>query len=414
MEKKRKAIKKTAKPSKKPAVKKPAGKAKGGNSIRLKVNGKDITILGTAHVLADSKREVEEMIRKLDPDTVCVELCDSRYQSLKNKDRWRSLDIVKVIREGKGFLLLANMILAAFQKRIGVDLESAPGDEMITAFQLAEERKKNVVLADRDVNVTLKRAWGLSKFRDKMNILELLTETMFEKDKVEKEDIDKLMKGEDMFNEVMGMFAEKLPKVKEVFIDERDMYIANKIVTAPGKKILAVVGKGHLKGIERDILKKAAYRPEIEQLPKPSVLPKLLPWFIFGIILVVIVIGFFKGSDVGLSMLWAWVIASGTSTAVFAAAALAHPLTVLASYIAAPIKLIVPTISAGLVLAPLEAFLRKPTVHDFEKLNTDMLSFRGFFRNRVLKILVVFIGATIGAIIGHTIAIIWIARLLAK
>jgi pheromone shutdown-related protein TraB len=237
---------------------------------------------------------------------------------------------------------------------------------------------------------------------------------MFEKDKIDKDEIKDLMKGQDMFNEVMGVFAEKLPKVKQVFIDERDMFIANKIVTAPGKKILAVVGKGHLKGIERDILKKAVYNPEIEKLPKPSMLPKLIPWFIFGLIAVIIVIGFFKGSDIGLSMLWAWVIASGTSTAIFAAAALAHPLTILASYVAAPIKLIVPTISAGMVLAPLEAFLRKPTVKDFESLNTDMLTFKGFFKNRVLKVLVVFIGATVGAIIGHTIAIIWIARLLAK
>lgn len=407
MEKKKKpAVKKTVKTAKKPAS--------SNNVVRLKINKKDIYLLGTAHVLAESKKEVQELINKVKPDTVCVELCDSRYQTLKNKDRWRNLDIVKVIRDGNGFLLFANMILSAFQKRIGVDLESAPGDEMITAFQIAEQQKRNVVLADRDVNVTLKRAWRLSKFKDKMSILELLMETMFEKDKVEKEDINNLMKGEDMFNEVMNLFAEKLPKVKEVFIDERDRYIANKILTAPGKKIVAVVGKGHLKGIERDMKKKFTYDNKIETLPKASILPKLIPWFIFGVILFIIVIGFFKSPAVGLNMLWAWVAASGTATALFAAAALAHPLTILASYVAAPIKLIVPTVSAAMLLAPLEAILRKPQVKDFENINTDMLTFAGFYKNRILKILIVFIGVTIGAIIGHTIAIIWIAQLLAK
>lgn len=410
MEKKKKpAVKKTAK-SVKPAKKPSSSK----NVIHMKINKKDVYILGTAHVLAESKKEVQELIAKVKPDTVCVELCDSRYQSLKNKDRWRNLNIVKVIREGNGFLLFANMILGAFQKRIGVDLESAPGDEMITAFQIAEQQKMNVVLADRDVNVTLKRAWGLSSFKDKMSILELLIETMFEKDKIEKEDINDLMKGKDMFNEVMQMFAQKLPKVKEVFIDERDRFIANKILTAPGKKIVAVVGKGHLSGIEKDIKKKFVYDAKIATLPKPSILPKLIPWFIFGLIIVIIVIGFFKSPAVGLNMLWAWVAASGTATALFAAAALAHPLTILASYVAAPIKLIVPTISAGMLLAPLEAVLRKPQVKDFETLNNDMLTFTGFYKNRILKILVVFIGVTIGAIIGHTIAIIWIAQLLAK
>ena len=412
MEKKKKnAVKKSAPAKRKAPVKKAT---ETGNVVRLKINKKDIYLLGTAHVLAESKKEVEELINRVKPDSVCVELCDSRYQTLKNKDRWRNLDIVKVIREGNGFLLVANMILSGFQKRIGVDLESAPGDEMITAFQIAEQQKRNVVLADRDVNVTLKRAWRLSSFKDKMGILELLTETLFEKDKVEKEDIDNLMKGQDMFNEVMNVFAQKLPKVKQVFIDERDRFIANKILSAPGKKIVAVVGKGHLQGIERDIQKAFTYDPAIEKLPKPSIVPKLIPWFIFGIILLVIVFGFFKSPAVGLNMLWAWVIASGTATALFAAASLAHPLTILASYVAAPLKLIVPTISAGMLLAPLEAVLRKPQVKDFENLNNDMMTFSGFFKNRILKILLVFIGVTIGAIIGHTIAIIWIAKLLSK
>ncbi len=383
------------------------------NSIRLIKGDKEIFIVGTAHVSEESRKEVESLIDSVNPDTVCIELCDSRYQSLKNKEKWKNLDIVKVIREGKGFLLFANMILSAFQKRIGADLKSAPGEEMITAAAIAEAKNKNIVLADRDVNVTLKRAWRLSSLGDKIKIFEVLLETLFVNEKIEKEDIDELMKGEDVFNQIMGIFAEKLPKVKQVFIDERDMFLSQKIINAPGNKIVAVVGKGHVKGIENYIKKDFTYDISIETVPPAGITSKMIPWIIFGIIIVVIVWGFMKGSSIGLSMLWAWVIASGTCTAIFAAIVLAHPLTILAAWVAAPIKLIIPTTSAGILLAPLEAFLRKPRVRDFESLNEDILTFKGFMKNRVTKILTVFVSVTIGAIIGHTIAIIWITKILA-
>ena len=146
------------------------------NWIKIEKDNKEIYILGTAHVLQDSKLEVEQLIAEVDPDAVCVELCESRYNSLKDKNRWKNLDIIKVIREGKGFLLFANMILTSFQKRIGTDLESAPGDEMIAAFEIAEQKGKKVVLADRDINVTLRRAWRLSSFSDKMKIVDALFE----------------------------------------------------------------------------------------------------------------------------------------------------------------------------------------------------------------------------------------------
>ncbi len=383
------------------------------NCIKIQKDGKDIYILGTAHVLADSKKEVEELINTIDPDTVCVELCDSRYQSLKDKNRWQNLDIVKVIRQGKGFLLFANMVLSSFQKRIGLDLESAPGDEMITAFQLAEAKNKKVVLADRDVNVTLRRAWQLSSFSDKMKILELLMEALFTKEEIKKEDVKEMMQGKDVMNEMMTTFAEKLPKAKEVLIDERDRYLAHRIITAEGKKIIAVVGKGHLKGIQETIEKGFNYDPIIETVPPAGIGTKIFPWLLGLAILALIVLGFMKGSNVGVSMLWAWVLASGACTSIAALAVMAHPLTIISAWIAAPIKLIAPPISAGILLAPLEAVLRKPQVKDFESLNNDIQTVKGFFKNRVTKILVVFVAVTIGAIVGHTAAIVWITKILA-
>jgi len=383
------------------------------NCLYISKGDKEIYILGTAHVLKESKNEVESLIGTVDPDSVCVELCDSRFQSLKDKDRWKNLDIVKVIRQGKGFLLFANMILSSFQKRIGLDLESAPGDEMVTAFTIAEEKGKKVVLADRDINVTLKRAWGLSGFIGKLRILETLLESMFTDEKIGSGEISDLMKGDNMINEMMEVFAAKLPMVKLALIDERDQYIANKILTAEGGKIVAVVGKGHQKGIQKLINEGFVYNKEIEKVPGPGIISKILPWAICVLILALIVFGFLKGSKTGWEMLWIWVIVSGTSTALVSLISLPHPLTVISSFIAAPIKIFIPTISAGMIMAPLEAVLKKPMVKDFEGLNNDIMTVKGFYRNRLTRVLLVFVTATIGAIIGHTIAIIWIARLLA-
>ncbi|MGA2141507.1 MAG: TraB/GumN family protein [Brevinematales bacterium] len=383
------------------------------NCMRIQAGDKDIYILGTAHVLAESRKEVEELIDTVNPDSVCVELCESRYQSLKDKNRWKNLDIIKVIRQGKGFLLLVNMILSAFQKRVGVEMESAPGDEMITAFRIAEEKNKNVVLADRDINVTLRRAWKLSSFWDKMKILAVLMEALFTDEDFNKEDVSELLNGEDMLNEMMRDFANKLPKVKGVIIDERDLYLAHHILTAGGNKIVAVVGKGHLKGIQAAIEKRTDYDPAIETVPPSGIGAKLIPWAIGLAVLALLALGFMKGSSVGVSMLWAWVLASGLCTSLAALAVIAHPVTIIAAWIAGPVKLIAPPLSAGILLAPLEAILRKPQVKDLENLNNDIQTLRGFFSNRVTKILVVFAAVTIGAIIGHTIALVWIAKILA-
>ncbi|MCX7821652.1 MAG: TraB/GumN family protein [Brevinematales bacterium] len=386
------------------------------NLFRLTIDDREIYLLGTAHVLEKSKEEVEKYINELDPDTVCVELCEARYNSLKDENRWQNLDIVKVIKEGKAFLLLANMILSSFQKRIGKNLKTKPGVEMLEAIKLAEEKSKRIVLVDRDVNLTLKRAWALSNFSDKMKILEVLFESIFSNEKVEKEEIENLLENGDLISSMMDELSTKLPKVKEVLIDERDYYIANKIFNSEGKKILAVVGKGHINGIIKFLEKKEFKTPpeEFESIPEGKKLSKLTP-YIFGLIIAVLfVLGFMKGTKVGIDMLYAWIIASGITTSLAALMVMAHPVTIILSWLAAPIKLILPPISAGIFLAPIEAVLRKPRVIDFENLNEDLTTFRGFIKNRVTKILLVFAAVTIGAIVGHTIAIVWMTKILAS
>lgn len=380
----------------------------------LELNGKKIVLLGTAHVLSDSAREVREQMDLLNPDTVCVELCESRYKSLKEKDKWKNLDIVKVIREGKAFLMLANMILSSFQKRVGADLESAPGDEMVTAFQLAEEREKKVVLADRDINVTLKRAWTLSGFKDRMSIMEMLLESLFVKEDVNEAELQELLKGQDMMTEMMNTFAEKLPKVKQVLIDERDRFIAEKILRAEGNVVLAVIGRGHLEGIVRHLQNPSAYDASIETVPEKKK-KKVWPWVFSAVIIGLLAVGFIKGgADVALSMIWAWWLVSAIITSIFTLPMLPHPVTFLLAWVAPLVKLVAPPLSAGLLMAPAEAIFRKPRVSDMENLNEDIQTFKGFWKNRVTRILLVFAGATVGASIGHTVALFWIAKLLAK
>lgn len=387
----------------------------GNNLVYKKLGEKEIYLLGTAHVLDKSIEEVEKSIEEIDPDTVCVELCESRYESLINENRWKNLDIIKVIKEGKGFLLLSNIILSSFQRKIGKNLNSSPGKEMLAAIQIAKEKGKNVELIDRDVNVTLKRAWKLSSFKDKMKIVETLLESIFSNEKIEKADVENLLSSKDMMDNLIKELGDTLPKVKEVLIDERDFYIAEKIKNSNGKKIVAVVGKGHLEGIlnflehnSEKTIEDVTYVPENEHTKK------LTPYIFGFLIIILFVIGFMKGKKVGMEMLWAWIIASGITTSLSLTSVLAHPITIILSWFAAPIKILLPPVSAGIFLAPIEAFLRKPRVMDFENLNEDITTFKGFLKNRVTKILLVFAAATIGAIIGHTIAIIWMTKILAS
>lgn len=384
------------------------------NTISFEKDGKTFHILGTAHVSADSREEVISLIEKTNPDSVCVELCESRYNSLKEKDRWKNLDIMKVIRQGKGFLLFANMILHSFQKRIGSKVESLPGGEMIAAMEEAEKRGKKIVLADRDVTVTLKRAWKLSSFWSRARIFEVLIESLFSDEEIGEEEIKDLLEKKDIFNEVMNQFADKLPKVKQVFLDERDSFLAEKIQSAQGNTIVAVVGKGHQNGIITHLKNNSVYDKSIETVPGEGK-PSYIPWIITGAVVLVFIAGFyFGGWDKGLDMLITWALVTGTCCGISAIIAMAHPVTILSSWIVAPITTLHPLIGAGMFLALIEAYFRKPRVSDFESLVDDIETVRGFLRNRITKILLVFVITSIGASIGTFVAIPWISSMLGK
>jgi pheromone shutdown-related protein TraB len=370
----------------------------------LQFENKEIVLIGTAHVSRESSDLVAAVIEAEKPDTVCVELCASRYQTIRMKDQWQNMDIVKVIKEKKTFLLLSNLILAAFQKRIAAKLDIVPGAEMIRAIESADALGAAVHLADREIRVTLSRAWKTMSFWEKNKLLYQLLISFAEADDISEEDIEK-MKEQDVLEALMADVGKSMPMLKRILIEERDQYLAEKIRTAPGERIVAVVGAGHVAGIKAN-WEQPIDIAALETLPLEGKLASILGWGIPAAIVLMIAGGFFfGGAHVGTNMVTGWVLTTGILAGIGAAAALAHPLTILSSVLAAPITTLHPLIAAGWVSGLVEAFSRKPRVRDIEALPMDILTVKGFWRNKVTRILLVVVFTNIGASIGTFVAV---------
>jgi len=377
----------------------------------LEYGDKNIILVGTAHVSRESAREVEDIIQAEKPDTVCVELCPSRYQSIRQKERWQQTDIVKVIREKKSFLLLSNLLLASFQKRIAKKFDINPGAEMIKAIETADAVGAEVHMADRDIRTTLSRTWRAMGFWGKIKLVFQLVLSLGEVGDIKEEDIEK-MKQEDVLESLLAEVGKSLPVLKDILIDERDQYLAHKIRNAPGNKIVAVVGAGHVPGIQK-YWDKDINIQSLEQLPPKKKMTGILKWLIPGAILAMFIGGFFYGgAKAGKDMLIWWVAANGILAGVGAIIALAHPATIVSSILAAPLTSLNPMIAAGWVSGLVEAFSRKPKVKDLETLPNDILSVRGFWRNKVTRILLVVVFTNLGSSIGTFVAFPVILKLL--
>jgi pheromone shutdown-related protein TraB len=385
--------------------------ANNNNLIHLTFNEKEFVLVGTAHVSKESARLAKAVIEEERPDTVCVELCQSRYQAIRQKDRWQDTDIVRVIREKKSFLLLSNLLLASFQKRIARQFDVKPGEEMITAINTAESIGAQIHLADRDIRTTLSRTWRVMGFWSKIKLLFQLMLSLGELNEIKEEDIER-MKQQDVLETLLSEVGKSLPELKVILIDERDQYLAEKIRTAPGNKVVAVVGAGHIPGIQKywntDVDTRA-----LEQLPARGKSIDILKWLIPLVIVGLFIAGFFfGGKEAGTDMIVWWILANGILAGVGAVIALAHPATILSSIIAAPLTSLNPMIAAGWVSGLVEAFSRKPKVKDLESLPDDILSVRGFWRNNVTRILLVVVFTNLGSSLGTFIAFPFILRAL--
>jgi pheromone shutdown-related protein TraB len=384
---------------------------------RLALDGREIVLVGTAHVSRESVAEVRRIITEEKPDRVCVELDEGRYASMIQGSAWRDLNIGKVLREGKGFLLLANLVLASFQRKLGSDLGVKPGEEMLEAVKAADELGIPRSLCDRNIQVTLRRAWSRTGLWGKSKMLAAMLSAVFTDEKLDAAEIEKL-KQKDVLATMMEELADYLPPAKQVLIDERDQYLATRIFQSGGSKLVAVVGAGHVPGIRAHIetLSKGEESIDLsplDELPRKTLASKLLPWILPAALVGIFALGFLKsGWQMSLELALKWLIANGGLAALGALAAFAHPLTIVVAFVGAPIATLNPFVGIGMFTGIAEAFLRKPRVQDFERLQDDVTSLKGFYRNRVTRILLVFFLSSIGGMIGNFIAIPWITALL--
>jgi len=372
------------------------------------VEGKTITIVGTAHVSAQSVQDVQDTIAAVQPDTVAIELCEPRYQGMVKKNAWKNTNIFQVIRQKKAMFLLAQLVMQSFYRRLGKQLEVEPGAEMLAGIRCAEESGARLELIDRRIDITLKRVWRHLGMWHRLKLFGVMVEALFASEDIDEKDIESL-KQHDQLEGMMGEMGKAFPEIKKRLIDERDVYLAQKLRQAPGGRIVAVVGAGHVPGMLQSIQKTEPLE-ELESLPPPSVWSKVWPWLIPVIVLGLIAWGFIQGgAERGIDSIVIWVGVNGLLSAVGAALALAHPLTILSAFVAAPLTSLNPAIAAGWVAGLVQAWIRPPSVGDFESLPEALETFRGFIRNPVIRILLVVVMANIGSSIGTFVAIPWIA-----
>lgn len=385
---------------------------------RIKLGEREIILVGTAHISKDSVDQVEALIREEKPSRVCIEIDAGRFKQMREGQDWSKLNIGQVLKKGQAFLMLASLVLSAYQRRLGMDVGTTQGKEMLIAADVADEFNIPCSYSDRDIQVTLRRAWSKSSFFQKMKMLGALIGSAFTNEKLTEEELESL-KLKSALQTMMDELANYLPTVKEVFIDERDQYLATNIFLEKEDKVLAVVGAGHMDGIVEwlkalDAGEKKADLESVSVVPPANKWISKLPWLISIAVIALIGSGFIRnGAKEGFQMLLVWILANGTLSALGSIIALAHPLTILISFAAAPFTSMNPTIGVGIVTGIIQAWVRKPRVEDLENLNSDITSIKGFYKNRLTKVLLVFFFSSIGSSIGTFVALPYLTALIA-
>lgn len=369
---------------------------------------REVALVGTAHVSARSVDDVRQAIEVFEPDTVCVELCEARYRNIVDKAAWRKLDIFKVLREGKAPLLLSSLLMTSFQRRIAEELGVEPGAEMIEGIEQAKARNVDLVLADRDIQVTLRRTWAGLGFFQKLRMLGQMLGGVLFAHEIDEQTIEQLKEEEELHG-MLDSLAEAFPDVKSTLIDERDVYLAQKIRAAEGERIVAVVGAGHVRGIVEHLQREQPLEP-LETVPSPSWVPRFLKWAIPALVIGLIGYGFVRGgAEQSLETILIWFLVNGTLSAVGTALALGHPLSVVSAFLAAPLTSLNPFIAAGWVAGLVQAWIKRPTVEDLENLPQAITTIRGFWGNPVSRVLLVVVFANLGSSLGTFIGGSWIA-----
>ncbi len=378
---------------------------------KIKIGEKTIFLVGTAHISKQSAELVKKIIEKENPDSVGVELDKERYLQLKHEKKWKETSIFSILKQGKTHHFLLNLLLSNMQKKWGEKIGTKPGEEMLQAIKTAEEKNIPVSMLDRNVKITLKRAFaGMSLGEKAKFFYSLITGIFSEGEEISEEKIEEL-KQADVMSELMNELGKELPGIKKVLVDERDEYIASKINKMKGKKVVAIIGAGHLKGVKEKLGKKIDVSCLEEISQKKGIMQYAM--LLVPVFLAAVLIWTFstKGIEATASVIGLWILINGLLSALGALLALAHPFSIIAAFLAAPLTSLHPALAAGWFAGMVETKINPPKVKDFETLD-KIGSVGDFYKNRVTRIILVTAFANLGSAIGTVIAIPFVLSLL--
>ena len=378
------------------------------NITKIYMNDKEYILIGTAHVSKQSAEQVKALIESEKPNAVCIELDEQRFKTVTEGNKWKDTDIFKIIKEKKATLLLINLVISSFQKRIARQFDINAGQEMLQGIESAKEIGAELVLADRNIQITFSRIWHEVGFFGKAKLLMEIIFSIFSDVKISEEELEKI-KSQDMLDSVLKDFTVHFPRLKIPLIDERDQYLAQKIKDAPGNKIVAVLGAAHVPGIKNEILKEHDLE-KLSQLPPKSKTVQIISWTIPLLIIALIIATFFISPSAGAQQTINWILWTGSFAAIGTALAFGHPLSILTAFVAAPISALHPLIAVGWFAGLVQAYIKRPSVRDVEMLTEDIFSLKGFWYNKVTRILLIVTLANIGGSIGSLVGGLEVVR----
>ncbi len=393
-------------------------------------------IVGTAHVSKQSVDDVRAVIERVKPDVVCVELDKVRHEALTKDSAFRDLDVFKVVREGRTLYLLAHLALASYQRRIGASLGVKPGAELLAAVRIAEERGIPVELIDRDINITLKRTWKNLGLWKRSMLMSSLIVGFDEDDEDDEDDDDEKDKDtaavtaktvEDLkepkaLSEMLSELGRAVPQIKKPLIDERDEYMSAKTIAAgrnldseprrPGepktRTVVAVVGAAHVPGM-KEHWGKPVDIAALERLPPPGLLWQIIKWAV-PVMFIVGLIYFWDQSEETsfIDMMLRWILPTSIGAGGLTLLAGGSIFSVLTAIVVSPIAAIHPLLGTGMVVGVVEAWRRRPNVVDCEQLPDDIQTWKGFWKNKVTRILLIAVASGIGTAVGFWIGVTYV------